>query len=169
MSFLLKLKIVTFISILLILTPSYSFISKKDIRTYKRLKLQYEWINIDLYHIILYESKIAKFDPRLIVAIIDVESSGQNIISKRNSNGSRDYGVMQINSAHIKKGEERLYLNYNINIAKGISYFKECMKQSNYFIHESIRMYNAGINSKKSNNKKYVQRIFHNYHRSLNI
>ena len=163
-----KLIFITVVSILLLITPSHAFISKKEIKLYKRLSMQYEWLSLDLYNIILYESKVADFDPRLVASIVDVEPSGCNVISKRNKNGSRDYGVMQINSSHMKKGEEKLYLNLNINIAKGISYFKECMKQSNYYLHESIRLYNAGINSKKSNNGSYVKKIFHNYHRSLN-
>ena len=167
----LKLKIIIVSSILLLFTPSYAFITKKDMKQYKRLSMQYEWLTVNLYNVILYESKVADFDPKLIAAIIHVESQGRNIISKRNSDRSYDIGYCQYNTKNMKKGEERLYLNPNINIRSGISYFKDCIKVSNGRLDDSIRLYNQGINGERKKYKKwpYVKRVFHNYYRSLNI
>ena len=166
-----KLIFITVVSILLLITPSHAFISKKEIKLYKRLSMQYEWLSLDLYNIILYESKVADFDPKLICSIIHVESSGENIISKQNKDGSYDIGYCQYNTKNMKKGEERLYLNPNLNIRSGILYFKDCIKVSNGRLDDSIRLYNQGINGKrdKYKNWKYVKKVFKAYSTSLNI
>ena len=165
-----KFKIILICLLIFTLSPSYAFLSKKEVRLYHRLHKQYSWLSKDLYHIINYESKQVGMDPRLLIAVINKESQGRNVISKRNKNKTRDYGYCQINSAHSEKGKERELLNPQVNINKGVNYLNLCIKKYPR-LDEAIRMYNAGINSSrdKYNNWSYVRKIIDDYYISLNI
>lgn len=136
--------------------------------SYKRYKQNYQWLTKSIYIYVRDESKKYDISISLIFAIIDVESQGRNIISKKNKNGSKDYGLMQVNSVHEKYPRKLLNIKYNIK--KGISYLNDCfnMSQKRYghvHITTIIRLYNQGFNGKVKyyKNWKYVDKIYNNW------
>lgn len=105
--------------------------------------------NYILSLIFLYSSQY-NLDPKLVIAVIDVESGFRNVISK-----TGDYGLMQLN--------KKVYYNYSVeqlldpetNIKLGIKHLafaKQASKHKGEF--SWLVFYNAGY---KSNDFKYPE------------
>jgi len=132
------------------------------------LRKHFNWVTPKLYKYIIKYSELRQISPILICSIIQYESNGRNVISKKNRNKSRDYGYMQINSCHVESNPRQL-LNIDTNIRIGSWYIKKCLKKSKGNIQEAVRMYNAGLNSKRKKYKNwaYVYRITNKYNSIL--
>src|SRR5450759_1585912 len=106
----------------------------------------------------------------ILIAIAMVESHLNRIAVHKNSNGTEDVGVKQINSSHFKflksVGIERKDLfNACINIHVGALILKECMR-----IHgntwAAIGAFNAGHSETAKavrNREVYAFRVWHKY------
>ena len=135
---------------------------------FNKCKTYYPWMKKNIYNYISfyckYWSKNYKIDEELVYALIQHESGGKNIRGRKNRNGSRDHGIMQINEVHSPNDVTRLY-NCKINIKIGIWYLSLCIKKSKGNIKEACRMYNQGLYGKKwkYKNWKYVKRIIKDY------
>lgn len=164
-----KLRFFIMFLILSLISPAFAFLDKTEINTYTKLSRQYNWLNRDLFYIINYEGLNNGIDAAFICAIIDAETEGKNVVSKKNRDGSRDYGIMQFNSKNIKKGDEWKFLIPMHNIKYGVAELRECISASSGKIDDTIRFYNQGKNGKKEKYKnwKYVQKVFNNYDISL--
>jgi len=117
--------------------------SNKDIYIFYRLSLEYKWLTQELYYTITKYSKKYNVDKVLICALIQHESNGRNVRSRRNRNGSRDYGLMQINQIHSPKNIYALN-NKDTNIRIGVWYLSKCLRKSRGNIKRACIFYNAG-------------------------
>lgn len=137
------------------------------------LSLQYDWMNEKLYNIIKKYSTKYDIDYRLVCAVIDTESKGRNITSrKENNDGTRDHGIMQINEKNIGYYFKTIDDFYNIdkNIKFGCKYLSDAYEKSGYY-KSTIRLYNQGLNGKKHryNNWKYVTKVIRKYYISISL
>ena len=121
----------------------------------------YEWLTPELYGTIKESSEKYGHDQALICALIHVESRGRNIVSRVNRNGTRDYGLCQINSVH-RPHDPGAFLDPAVNIEMGCKFLRYCRDRGGN-IYEAVRMYNAGPNSKVTHNHIYVVRVLDNY------
>lgn len=83
--------------------------------------------------------------PRLLQGIARTESNFNPSAINRNSNGSRDLGLMQINSSWIKTLEldsQELLYNPCYNVMTGARILKKCMDRHGY-TWEAVGCYNA--------------------------
>lgn len=100
-------------------------------------------------------------DPYLLFAIAQVESGMNPYAVGRNHDGTRDVGLMQINSSHFsalkRRGidEYRLMLEPCTSIMVGASILSDMIKVYGYN-WEAVGAYNAGV--KKEN---YPQRMIY--------
>lgn len=137
--------------------------SREAKNDYSALRTHYQWMTPQLFRIIDTSSKKHGIDPHLISAVIHAESRGQNVVSRVNKNGTRDYGYCQINSVHRPEQPES-FLDPETNIDMGCRFLSYCMKKGGND-YEAVRMYNAGPNSRpgKSKNQKYVLKVLAAY------
>ena len=140
---------------------------QQDRIQFVNMKQKYEWLNKDIFTIIIREAKVNDLKPSYIASIITVESKGKNIPSHRiNRDGSRDFGPMQLNNKHLKQNEDpRILHNPQITIARGCRYLKECLVKADGNKAIASRLYNQGKNGKQMyyRNWAYVDRVFSNY------
>lgn len=129
------------------------------------LKRTFTWLTPKLYKKVIEVSANKNVDPLLVFSIINAESKGKNVISKSNSNGTRDYGIMQVNSVHVDSNPKQL-LDIALNLEKGIDYIKYCTKKSRkrYGIETVFiiaRLYNQGANGNMEyyKNWSYVEKV----------
>lgn len=152
--------------------PQHSFLTWKEDRIdFQVIHQNYEWLDKDIYFHILQNSNRYKIDMRFICSLIQTESGGQNIRSRRmNSNGTYDHGYMQINEVHLP-ANSTIDILYDpmINIQIGANYLNKCLEKSNGNMSEAIRMYNQGLNGNVNNYKnwRYVSDVLNNYIASL--
>ncbi len=142
-----KLKTKIFILTLIIAhiyIPSNAINTFKLLDDYRFAKDNFNWVKKDFYFYLDYKCKEKNIDPLFALAIAQVESGGKNIISKRNKNGSHDYGIFQVNEIHTKKHFE--LLNYKHNIDKAMSYLNLCLKKAEGNKYLACIYYNGGIN-----------------------
>jgi len=140
-----------------------------DYHEYRAYKVQYKWLTEEIFRIVWDEAVERGLERRAIFAIIQAESGGRNVVSRRNRNGTRDYGLMQINSVHSPKNPWVL-LNVRVNVRTGCWYFSRCIKKSGGVLSEAVRYYNAGLGSKRKSYKnwRHVYRVVAHYKRSAN-
>ena len=134
---------------------------------YQKLEQHYNWYS-KYREIIVRESLKRGVDPALTCAVIQAESGGQNVVSRRaNWNGTRDWGLMQVNSVHCPTNPRKL-LNVGYNIQKGTWYLSRCVKKASGNIKRIPMYYNGGLGAKcyKYKNWKYVYRVLKYYQRS---
>lgn len=134
--------------------------SQKQINNKRALFKKYSWLNYRLYNLYKYRSIQYKVPLDLAICIVDTESKGRNVISKKNKNGTRDYGRMQINSVHMPICPTKL-LNDKINSRIGFWYLSKCYRKSRGYLPDCIRYYNQGLNGKKKKyrNWRYVRKV----------
>jgi soluble lytic murein transglycosylase-like protein len=126
------------------------------------------WFNDDY---LFWIQKHCVADPKLVLSIIQVESSGNpkalgklvNIRLIRKGNyvieKHRAYGLMQVMSFHERDPIKLFDPEYNIY--KGCSILHDCIRKSRSFI-KSISCYHDGPNSKKIN-YSYVKKVLKVY------
>ncbi|HCB3585492.1 type III secretion system invasion protein IagB [Citrobacter koseri] len=110
-------------------------------------------------------------DPYLLFAIAQVESGMNPYAVRRNHDGTRDVGLMQINSSHFsaleRRGidEYRLMLEPCTSIMVGASILSDMIKVYGYN-WEAVGAYNAGV--KKENYPQrmiYAHKVWETYQR----
>ncbi len=138
--------------------------SKEDVIIKNKLMIENKWLTDNLYDLYYYRSKEYNVNINLAIAIIRAESNGRNVVSRRNKNGTRDYGRMQINGIHFPKNPRKL-LNDKINSKYGFWYISYCLRESDGNIKKAIRLYNQGVHGKAKyyTNWKYVYKILDYY------
>ena len=118
----------------------------------------------------MYKYRSIEYDIpiELALCLIDAESSGRKIISRKNRNGTRDYGRFQINSCHMPDNPRQL-LNDTVNSKYGFSYLKKCLLKSSGNLKEAIRMYNQGLNGTRKyyKNWNYVEKVLMCYNSDI--
>lgn len=97
-----------------------------------------------------------KIDPKILYSIAKIESNFNPNAVNKNSNGSIDMGVMQINSVHLKELEKRGFnkehlFDPKINIYAGAWLLKRCFNKHGVS-KDGLTCYNGRI---KNNNYGY--------------
>ena len=87
-----------------------------------------------------------------------------NAVSPRNNNGSRDWGLFQINDGYRNWTRED-FLDIEKNVEEGIKHFKWCYDQSGDII-AALQAYNAGMSrvvngTVPDRTMDYVDKILH--------
>ncbi len=156
------------IILLLITIYSPNILGSAELNLSKKEKLmnRHPWLTNKLYK--LYKQRSIEYNVplKLAVKIVNVESNGRIVISRKNKNGTRDYGRFQINSIHMKNNPKSL-LQDSINSKYGFWYLSLCLKKSKRDLIDTVRMYNQGSNGKahKYKNWKYVVKVLKEYKR----
>jgi len=108
-------------------------------------------------------------EARLLKAIAITESNMNPAATGRNTNGSRDIGLMQINSIHLPRlhklgiDERRLYEDTCVSVMVGASVLADMMKQFGYS-WEAVGAYNAGpAKGRQPLRMRYAQKVWDNY------
>lgn len=147
--------------------PKYSELSATEILKRDYLYKKYSWMSKKLYT--LYRSRSIQFKVplKLAVCVVQTESHGKKIVSRLNSNGTRDFGRFQVNQVHMPKTPYRLWYDYT-NSKYGFMYLKMCLNKSKY-LPDTIRMYNQGLNGIKKyyKNWKYVDKVIECYNQDI--
>ncbi|QID32605.1 lytic transglycosylase domain-containing protein [Pampinifervens florentissimum] len=122
------------------------------------------YLSFAFYHCFFDAGKRYGVDPVLLIAIAKVESNFNLRAINVNRNGTRDYGIMQINSHWLERykiPKEWLFEPcYNIHF--GAMVLRKCMEQYKDISH-AVDCYNKG--SKAKGHGAYVERVFRNYKR----
>lgn len=116
-----------------------------------------------MFDCIPYIADQYKIPEQIIQAVIQVESGGRNVISK-NRDGSKDYGVMQINGWWLKilkhhEIQQKDLMNVCTNIAVG-SWILRYEYQHFKNWQDALASYNGGRSGyNKSFAKKYAEKV----------
>jgi soluble lytic murein transglycosylase-like protein len=126
----------------------------------------------NIHRCITEAGKKYSIHPLILFSIAKRESNFNPRAINKNSNGSKDFGLMQINSTWIKKlkqygiSEKELFLPcFNIHIGAWI-----LRQYINYYgpSWRAVGAYNAGNSSQSQRERlrrKYAQSIYHHYSR----
>lgn len=112
-------------------------------------------------------SNYFNLDPWVLWAVGDTESKHNPYAINKNTNGTYDVGVMQINSIHFEDLKRKYGIEPNdlydpkISIYVGASILKECFqKHGNNW--KAINCYN-GLNYDNRVNNTYAKKVYKNY------
>lgn len=130
-------------------------------KNYYSYKNKFKWLNYSIYKKIEYYSIKNKIPVKLTLSVINAESGGKNVISKKNGNNSRDYGYMQVNQIHVRGKNPKILLNSDLNFKIGCWYLGMAYVKSGKNIIHTARLYNQGLNGKpnKYKNWAYAKKI----------
>lgn len=113
--------------------------------------------------------KMFNIESELLYAIAQQESSLTPSAIGHNRNASKDFGLMQINSIHMKRlnqigvTEKQLLNDPCVSVIVGASILSDMMKIYGYS-WEAIGAYNAGTSPKRKKNRIiYAEKIAKNY------
>ncbi|NDL61529.1 type III secretion system invasion protein IagB [Enterobacteriales bacterium SAP-6] len=108
-------------------------------------------------------------EARLLRAIALTESNMNPRATGKNKNGTRDIGLMQINSIHLPRlrilgiNEQRLYDDTCVSVMVGASVLSDMMKRYGYS-WEAVGAYNAGTGAgSKHLRMRYARRVWERY------
>lgn len=120
-----------------------------------------------------FTAKRFNVEVRLLQAIAQVESGMDPASIGKNRNGTRDYGLMQINSMHLnrlsKKGisESMLINDPCVSLLVGASILKDMVNIYGYG-WEAVGAYNAGVaKGRYSRRMAYARKVWKIYQRPL--
>ncbi len=116
------------------------------------------------YHCFFDAGKRYGMDPLLLISIAKVESNFNPRAVNVNKNGTKDYGIMQINSFWLEKYKipKEWIFEPCYNIHFGAMVLKRCMDQYKN-ISLAVDCYNKG--SKTKGYGAYLEGVFKNYKR----
>jgi hypothetical protein len=100
-----------------------------------------------------------QIDPNILLGIMMQESGGNPNAINYNSNGSVDYGLMQLNTGSFPNAAS---LSPGDNVTTGTAYFGQLMNTFNGNTYQAIAAYNSGAGSVMKNgitNPKYVDGV----------
>lgn len=108
-------------------------------------------------------------EARLLQAIAITESNMNPAATGKNTNGSRDIGLMQINSVHLPQlkklgiDEKRLYEDTCVSVMVGASVLADMMKKFGYS-WEAVGAYNAGpAKGRQQLRMRYARKVWDHY------
>ncbi|MEN3029058.1 MAG: lytic transglycosylase domain-containing protein [Aquificaceae bacterium] len=120
-------------------------------------------LSFAFYHCFYDAGKRYGVDPLLLISIAKVESNFNPRALNVNTNGSRDYGIMQINSHWLERygiPKDWIYEPcYNIHF--GAMVLSRCMHLYRHSIPLAVDCYNKG--SKAKGHGVYVEKVFKSY------
>jgi hypothetical protein len=162
-----KMKYLLIILLLItIYSPNILGSAELNLSEKEKLMNRYSWMTENLYK--LYKKRSIKYNVpiKLAISVVNAESNGRIVISRKNKNGTRDYGRFQINSLHMKNNPKSL-LQDSINSKYGFWYLFLCLKKAKGDLIDTVRMYNQGSNGKahKYKNWEYVIKVLKEYKR----
>jgi soluble lytic murein transglycosylase-like protein len=97
---------------------------------------------------VLKWATIMKVEPELVLSIIRHESNFKvSAVNSRNKNGSKDYGLMQLNSDVY--GHDKELFDIDKNIELGVKNIAWCIEKSEGNLVKALVYYNAGIQRSK--------------------
>jgi hypothetical protein len=86
-----------------------------------------------------------QIDPNTILGIMAVESSGNpNAVNSTNSNGTTDYGLMQLNSGTFPNASG---MTADQNIAAGVNFYGQNLSNAGGNVTRAVQAYNPGDSS----------------------
>lgn len=114
----------------------------------KMLKTEDQLLN----DFITRKAKEANIDPKLVRGIIKQESDWEKHQISTNKNGTKDYGLMQLNSGYIKYYKEKFWpsgkkfdpLDPEDNVTMGIKYLDHLIRYYKGDVDKAIQAYNMG-------------------------
>lgn len=116
-----------------------------------------------------HAASIYGIEPELLYAIAQQESGLKPYVIGKNKNGSKDLGVMQINSSHLPRlkelgvNEKKLVEDPCLSVVVGASILSDMMKIYGYS-WEAVGAYNAGISEKrKVARMHYAEKVWSHY------
>ena len=125
---------------------------------YKIVRNRFRWVKRDFYEHLQKRCKLYDIDIFFALSIAQVESGGKNVVSKKNRNGTMDYGIFQVNSVH------GIHRGYKKNIDIAMWYLRKCLKKSRGNKKIACIYYNCGLNCNlKSYKKDYPRRVMDVY------
>ncbi len=127
---------------------------------YNKVKKNFPWINTEIYSIIKKESLKNNINENLIIALIDVESSGNPYATGK----SGDIDLMKVIAKFYYKGNPyELYIPKK-NINTGTKYLAYCLARAGQKNTIACIYYNAGAHTNIKNYKRwwYINRILKN-------
>jgi soluble lytic murein transglycosylase-like protein len=108
-------------------------------------------------------------EPELLQAIADVESSRRSDVINHNGNGTRDIGLMQINSIHLQRlrargiTERRLLAEPCLSVEVGASVLAGFIKRYGYN-WTAVGAYNAGNSpDRQAARIRYARKVWQRY------
>lgn len=114
-------------------------------------------------------------DPLLLAAIAEVESSGRHRAVNHNADGSRDVGLMQINSYHfprlVQRGitEARLQNDACLSVEVGASILQGFIERHGYN-WTAVGAYNAGSAAASENKRRaYARKVWVRYRQLMAV
>jgi len=113
------------------------------------LKQKYQHEKLDVATYAYLDNKAYEYgvSTELVLAVMQVESNYTPNLTHKNTNGTTDYGLMQINSSNHKWLQDKLgqldFLNEQDSILAGI-YMLSMIKQESSNTHEILMVYNMG-------------------------
>ena len=125
---------------------------------YNQYKIQYSWLTMRIYDKVNFEAGKNKIDPKIIFAIINSESHGNQYAYSQ----AGAIGLMQIMPYHLPKGIKSKYALYDfdLNIEVGCKVFADCLDNSRGNVIKGINAYERG--KKKEVSIDYLGEIFEN-------
>lgn len=116
-------------------------------------------MTVYIVRLILFYSSIYNVDPRIVVAVIDVESSFKvNAVR-----AGQDFGLMQLNKKYYPQYTAKQLLDPATNIRLGVKHLAEAKRLS---VHKNgldwLTFYNVGYKSnefKHPSSHKYVKKV----------
>ncbi|EJH1737861.1 lytic transglycosylase domain-containing protein [Escherichia coli] len=107
--------------------------------------------------------------PSLLKAIAERESGFRTAAVNVNKNGSKDYGIMQINDLHLKRLGEMGYTKEDLIKSPCLSVLYAAKLLNEFMLKygrgwEAVGAYNAGTSPKKEKQRlKYAEDIYKRY------
>jgi soluble lytic murein transglycosylase-like protein len=102
---------------------------------------------------VLINCRVRALSSELVFAIIKTESFfNPNAINDKNENGTKDFGLMQINELTYPHLSEKQLLNLQLNVYHGCLLLEELAKEFNRNEVKMIMAYNAGASRVRSGN-----------------
>ncbi|AAQ60311.1 type III secretion system invasion protein IagB [Chromobacterium violaceum] len=116
-----------------------------------------------------YAGTMFNISPDLLYAIAQQESGMKPDAIGRNRDGSRDLGLMQINSAHLPRlrqlgvNERQLLESPCLSVVVGASILSDMMKRYGYS-WEAVGAYNAGLSpNRHALRMRYARQVWQRY------
>ncbi|WP_279051152.1 transglycosylase SLT domain-containing protein [Cedecea davisae] len=135
----------------------------KSIIVFMLLLLSTGWAKADCWK---FAAKKSGVEVRLLKSIAQVESGMDPSVVGKNNNGSRDFGLMQINSTHLawlgKNGisESMLVKDPCVSVLVGAAILKNMVNIYGYG-WEAVGAYNAGAGKNRhSLRMKYARKVW---------